>query len=109
LSANAPNRQFDRLLGDIAPDGWRGQLDQVLVRGSRWIWEVVFSRRDTRTLILVDLVENFTDQTPYANWALKVWWKYVFHMWNNPKPAPEYQWGWHDKVAARASLQDILQ
>jgi hypothetical protein len=30
-------------------------------------------------------------------------------MWNNPKPAPEYQWGWRDKAAARASLRAILQ
>jgi hypothetical protein len=88
---------------------WRGQLDQVLVRGSRWIWEVAFFHRDTSTLILVDLVENFTDRTPHASWELKLWWKAMFHMWNNPKRAPEYQWGWRDKPAASASLRKILQ
>ena len=30
-------------------------------------------------------------------------------MWENPKPAPEYQFGWKDKKAARNSLQTILQ
>jgi len=30
-------------------------------------------------------------------------------MWNNPNPAPEYQWGWRDKPAARQSLRNILQ
>jgi len=29
-------------------------------------------------------------------------------MWNNPKPAPEYQLGWKDKKAARKSLMRIL-
>ena len=29
-------------------------------------------------------------------------------MWNNPKPAPEYQLGWKDKAAARDSLDKIL-
>jgi len=29
-------------------------------------------------------------------------------MWNNPKPAPEYQLGWKDKKAAVKSLQIIL-
>ncbi|MBT8067222.1 MAG: hypothetical protein KJO09_08270, partial [Gammaproteobacteria bacterium] len=36
------------------------------------------------------------------------WWKAVFHMWDNPKPAPEYQMGWKDKEAARKSLKKIL-
>lgn len=109
VERRSPELKFDRLLGDTAPDGWREQLDQVLVRGSRWIREVAFFHRDSRTLILVDLVENFTDRTPHANWALKLWWKYILDMWNNPKPAPEYQWGWRDKAAARASLRDILR
>jgi hypothetical protein len=99
----------DQLLGDIAPAVWRGQLDQVLVRGSRWIREVAFFHRHTRTLILVDLVENFTGRTAHANGALKLWWKYIFNMWNNPKPAPEYQMGWFDRAAARSSLQAVLQ
>ena len=29
-------------------------------------------------------------------------------MWDHPKPAPEYQLGWKDKVAARKSLERIL-
>ncbi len=109
IERKRPELKFDWLLGDTAPDSWRGQIDQVLVRGARWIWEVAFFHRDTRTLILVDLVENFTDRTPHANWALKLWWKAVFRMWNNPMPAPEYQWGWQDKPAARQSLLDILK
>jgi hypothetical protein len=109
IERKCPELQFDCLLGDTAPDGWRGQLDQVLVRGSRWIWEVAFFHRDTRTLIVVDLVENFTDRTAHANRALRLWWKAVFHMWNNPKPAPEYQWGWRDKAAASTSLRKILK
>jgi hypothetical protein len=109
IERKCPDLAFDRLLGDTAPDAWGEQLDQVLVRGSRWIWEVAFFHRDTRTLILVDLVENFTDRTPHANWELKLWWKAVFHMWNKPMPAPEYQWGWSDKAAARVSLRDILK
>jgi hypothetical protein len=109
IEHKCPELKFDSLLGDTAPDGWRGQLDQVLVRGSRWIGEVVFFHRDTRTLIVVDLVENFTDRTPHANRALRLWWKAVFHMWSNPMPAPEYQWGWCDKAAAGASLREILK
>ena len=85
---------------------WADQIDQVLVRGNRLIWEVAFFHRATKTLILV---ENFTDTTPHASWMLKLWFKLIFRMWNHPKPAPEYQLGWNDKKAARAFLQRILE
>jgi len=104
-----PEIHFDWLLGDTAPAAWAGHLDQVLVRGNRWIWEVVFFHRRTKTQIVVDLIEKFTDATPHVDWKLKLWWKVVFHMWNAAKPAPEYQLGWSDRKAARASLQRILR
>ena len=103
-----PELDFDWFLADQPPEAWAGVLDQVLVRGNKLIWEVAFFHRVSKTLLLVDLIENFTDQTPDVNWVLKLWWKAVFHMWDNPKPAPEYQMGWKDKAAARKSLQKIL-
>ena len=57
---------------------------------------------------MVDLIENFTDQTPNVNWQLKLWRKVVFQLWKHPKPAPEYQLGWKDKAAAGKSLKRIL-
>lgn len=108
IERKRPDIHFDWLLGDKAPEAWAGQLDQALVRGNRWIWEVAFFHRQTRTLILTDLIELVTNTTPHVDWQLKFWWKLVFHMWNTPKPAPEYQLGWSDKKAARASLLRIL-
>jgi len=109
IEGKRPEMHFDWRLGDTAPAAWAGQLDQVLVRGNRWIWEVAFFHRRTRTLILVDLIEKFTDATPNVDWKLKLWWKVVFRMWNTAKPAPEYQLGWSDRKAARTSLRRILQ
>ena len=109
IEQKRPGVHFDFQLEDTAPAGWAGQLEQVVVRGSRWIREVAFFHRRTRTLILVDLIEKFTDATPDVDWKLKLWWKAVFHMWNTAKPAPEYQLGWIDKKAARTSLRRILQ
>ena len=80
-----------------------------MVRGNKFIWEVAFFHKPSKTLLVVDLIENFTDQTPNVNWLLKLWWKVVFQMWDNPKPAPEYQMGWRDKAAARESLERILE
>lgn len=108
IERKQPELEFDWILGDRPDVRWEADFEQALVRGNRYIWEVAFFHKATKTLILVDLIENITDETEHANWVLKFWWKVVFHMWNHPKPAPEYQLGWKDKAAARKSLQEIL-
>lgn len=108
IERKVPEIEFDWLLGDRPDERWKEDLEQVLVRGNRMIWEVAFYHKITRTLILVDLIENFTDRTEDVNWTLKLWFKSVFRMWGNPKPAPEYQLGWNDKKAACQSLKRIL-
>ncbi len=103
-----PKMEFDWFLGNRPDPRWENDFEQVLVRGNKYIWEVAFYHKITQTLILVDLIENVTDDTEDVSWALKFWWKLVFRMWNNPKPAPEYQLGWKDKKAASISLKRIL-
>lgn len=108
IQKKRPDLRFDGTLGDEAEPGWASDLEQVLVRGCRIMWEVAFFHRPSRVLVLVDLIENMGDATPGTNWVLKFFWKYVFRMWNVAKPAPEYQIGWKDKSAARNSLEHIL-
>ncbi len=108
IERKRPDLKYDGLLGDVAPVDWAGEMDQTLVRGTRIMREVAMFHRASRTLILVDLIENFTDATPHTGGALKLWFKYVFRMWNNPRPAPEYRMGWSDRKAAAKSLRRIL-
>ncbi len=103
-----PTIEFDWFLGNRPDPRWENDFEQVLVRGNKYIWEVAFYHKITQTLILVDLIENITDETEDVSWGMKFWWKLVFRMWNNPKPAPEYQLGWQDKKAASISLKRIL-
>lgn len=109
IERKRPDIDFDWILGDRSPDGWSDDFEQILVRGTRYIWEVVFFHKASRTLLLVDLVENVGDRTQGVGWGLELWWKIVFRMWNAAKPAPEYQLGWKDKAAAKQSLERILQ
>ena len=104
-----PDLEFDWFLSDHAPNAWAEELDQVLVRGNRLIWEVVFFDRPSKTLIITDLLENIGEKSDAVSWQFKLWWKAVFHMWDNPKPAPEYQMGWKDRRAAKQSLERILE
>jgi uncharacterized protein DUF4336 len=99
--------KYDCQLGNVPPADWAGEMDQVLVQG-RIMREVAMFHRASRTLILVDLIENFTDATPHIGGALKFWFKYGLRMWNNPRPAPEYRVGWNDRQVAANSLRRIL-
>ncbi len=108
VERRCPDLKYDALLGDVAPVDWAGEIDQALVQGTRIMREVAMFHRASRTLILVDLIENFTDATPHVGGALKFWFKYVLRMWNKPRPAPEYRMGWSDHKAAANSLRRIL-
>lgn len=109
IERKKPGLDFDWILGDRPDPRWEADFEQVLVRGNKYIWEVAFFYIPGKTLLLVDLIENITDKTAEVEWLLKFWWKVVFHMWNHPKPAPEYQLGWKDKKAAVKSLRRILE
>ena len=50
---------FEADLGDLPEEAWGEDLDQLVFRGSRFMEEIIFFHRRTRTLILADLIENF--------------------------------------------------
>lgn len=51
--------QFDHDLGPEAEMPWAGQIDQIIVEGSKIHREAVFFHRVSDTLIITDLIENF--------------------------------------------------
>ena len=108
IEKKRPEIRFDWILSDRSPPEWAAELEQVLVHGARFIAEVAMFDRPTRTLLLVDLIENIGDQTPGTDWALRAWWKFVTRMWNRAAPAPEYRIGWGAKKIVGAALARIL-
>jgi hypothetical protein len=107
VADRAKELTFDFVLGDDAPPLWAGELSQVALQGTRVMREVAFFHHASRTLILVDLVENFTSATPGTNWLLRTLFRAV-GMWNRPGPAPEYRFAWGDKARVRDGLERIL-
>ncbi len=92
----AKDLTFDELLGDAPPALWAGEMSQVALQGTRTMREVAFFHHDSKTLILVDLVENVTAATPGTNWFLRALFRAI-GMWNTPSPAPEYRFAWGDR------------
>ncbi|KPJ90970.1 MAG: hypothetical protein AMJ55_12670 [Gammaproteobacteria bacterium SG8_15] len=109
LERKRPDIRFDWVLGNKPDTRWEDTLDQVLIQGTRIIWEVAFFHKPSQTLILVDLLENIGDDYQHhAGLYLRFWWKLIFRMWNNPKAAPEYQVGWGKKNIVKIGLHKIL-
>jgi hypothetical protein len=106
LEAKRKDLRFDDLLEDEPPAMWAGQLDQMVI-GNRVMREVEFLHRTSRTLIAVDLVENFRDETPGTNAILRAWMR-LFGMWGHPSAAPELRWLTRDRRAARLALGRLL-
>lgn len=87
---------------------WSDEMDHLSTQGSWIVNEVVFFHRTTRTLLVVDLIENFTGRSEFTP-MVKFWLKHIFRMWDNPKPAPEYRLGWRNRKKARVVFENILR
>lgn len=107
VEKRAKDLRFDVILDDEAPPLWADELSQVALQGTRVMREVAFLHRESRTLILVDLVENFTPSTPGTNVVLRSLFR-ALGMWNRAVPAPEYRFAWGDKARVREGLERIL-
>jgi hypothetical protein len=95
----------DGLLGDSPPPCLTPDFALAGVFG-RLMSEVAMLHRPSRTLLLVDLIENIGDQTAGINWMLRACWR-LLGMWNVAVPAPEYRFGWRNRAEARAALEQI--
>ena len=101
-----PALRYDGFLGDSPPACLVADFELAGVFG-RLMSEVAMLHAPSRTLLLVDLIENIGDETPRINWLLKACWK-LLGMWNVPTPAPEYRFGWRHRAAAHAALEKIV-
>ena len=75
--------------------------------GTRIVREVAFFHRPSRTLIVVDLIENFTPASEGTSHFLRMMIR-ALGMWNRPSPAPEYRFAWGDKAGLREGMARIL-
>jgi hypothetical protein len=107
VEKRAKGLRFDFALGDEAPPLWADELSQVALQGPRVMREVAFLHRASRTLLLVDLIENFTPATAGTNWFLRILFRAI-GLWNRPGPAPEYRFAWGDKARVREGMERIL-
>jgi hypothetical protein len=93
-------------LTDEAPPNWRGDLEQMVVRGSPVHKETVFLHRASRTLILTDLIENLEPR------RLPVWLGVLARVGGvadpDGKAPPHLRAAFLDRRALRASVERLI-
>jgi len=96
--------RFGAVLDDEPPAQWAGQLDQHVFRGAPIMNEVVFFHPASRTLLLTDLAFNVVRPMPGRA-------RFFLRLVNARGFGPHriVRFGVRDRVAARASLERILQ
>ena len=66
-----PNLDFAGALTDDPPPDWAGQIDQFHFTNSRFLDEVMFFHRESRTAIVGDLSQPFREEWLKRHWP---WW-----------------------------------
>lgn len=106
LPERLPALAFDGVLDNRPDEAWSDILDQRLTDGNVFFSEAVFLHRDSRTLIVADLVENLSDETvPSRTGKLLA---RMMRIRGRALPSPEFLLYTMDADAARARLEEIL-
>lgn len=88
---------------DDAPDPrWAEDLDQTAFRGPRFLTEIVFFHRASRTLIVGDILWNVT---PRMSFGTRLWCGWRLGV----RPTPAFRLSIRDRDALRASVRRILE
>lgn len=104
LERKRPDLAFVAVLGDEAPDEWKGEVDQTFFRGRPYENEVVFLHRASRTLILCDLAFNFGPRAAApTRWLMK-----LLRSYGRFGPSRLDPLLIRDRAKARRSLERIL-
>ncbi len=74
-----PDLHFEYPLEHNTPTEWKEDIDQVWFNGSRAMDEIVFFHKPSRTVIMADLSENFSEHFIKANWSF--WQRVLARLW----------------------------
>jgi hypothetical protein len=108
--AKCPNLQFSGVLADDPPAGWKGQIDQFYFTNSRFVDELIFFHRASRTAIVTDLSQTFSETFLKEHWP---WWMRLFaHFckmiegWGYPPM--DYRISFRHRATARPKIRALI-
>ena len=95
-----------KLKPDRAEAPWKGQLEQLIVAGSKIHREAVFFHKASRTLILTDLIENIETAKLAARFRPFVWLNGIDD--TDGKTPPLLRWTFRNKEAMADSVETVI-
>ena len=105
LPQKQPTLASAEVLSDRPPELWRHQIDQVLIGGMPKVNELGFFHRESKTLIVSDLLFNLRESDH--------WWTRTFMGWNGAygslTVSRSYKSNIKDASAVRAAADRVLQ
>ena len=105
-AARGVKLRFDHDLGPRAEAPWAGQIEQMIVEGSRVHREAVFFHTASRTLILTDLIENFEPS------KLPAWMRPLVRLAgiadDDGKMPPDMALSFRDKAALASAVERMI-
>jgi len=101
---------FQTPLTDRPPADWQDEIEQFWFTGSPVLDEIVFLHSPSRTAILADLSENFSEAFLEVHW--KPWARVIARLWKITEPwgYPPLEWraSWLKREQARSELARLL-
>jgi hypothetical protein len=108
LHSSRPDLNYHKELTDTPEAAWEKYIDQLVFRGSRLFEELVFFHKQSRTLIIGDLIENFDPSS--LSWFHRVLAWYARILAPHGETPRDYRFSFRgNKLLARASFERILE
>lgn len=104
LTDKRPGFSHGILLTDHAPPDWAGTMEQLVVRGSNRMQEVVFWHRPSHTLVVADLCEHFGRHSPLLTRLVAR----VTRMYDRPRMPLDWQLTFRDHETRRTTFSRLL-
>lgn len=97
---------FDRDLDEVGPYPWAGEIEQLIVPGSKIHREAVFFHRAGKVLILTDLIENF--EPAHLPWWMRPFGRLAGIVDPDGKMPRDMRATFRDRAALRRALDTMI-
>ncbi|WP_436343478.1 DUF4336 domain-containing protein [Natronorubrum sp. FCH18a] len=104
LPARRPDLRFDHLLGDTPDPQWGTDVDQVAIVGHRWLTEIAYFHRPSRTVILGDVGFHIGDSSPLKTRLVAR----ALRVYERIGPPVELRLTIQNEASFRRSIRDVL-
>jgi len=108
--AKCRDLRFAGILDDDPPAEWRGQIDQFYFTNSPFVDELIFFHRASRTVIIADLSQTFSETFLKTHWPL--WMRPIARLskmvegWGYPPI--DYRISFRNRASARPKIRALI-